>query len=138
MRFVASHLFFLKFQDVADRNPLCTEKIKLFKGYDSKHSKNQVFQLVFSCSFYLKKVSTFENIPYGGVTKFLIQVREDLPHPVNITVIPLGLNQDCVCEEDCCLSDAHFTHRRSLKLCSECGRALLGRRGEQRLFFLKS
>lgn len=48
------------------------------------------------------------------------------------------MNQDCVCEEGCCLSDAHFTHCRSLKLCCECGRGLQGRHGERRLFYLKS
>lgn len=134
--------FLLKFKEIADRSPLYTERIiELFKGCDSKDSKIQFFSLFSAFPSILKKYQPLHNVHYNIAVNVSDTVHS-IEHPVLATSsehyrLPLGMNQDCICEEGCCLSDAHFTHCRSLKLCSECGRGLQGRWGGAKALLFK-
>lgn len=94
-----------------------------------KKKNNQDFQFNFSCLFHLKIPFSICSMVQLLSFWYCSLCRTFAPSREHYRLSP-GMNQECICEEGCCLSDAHFTHCRNLKLCSECGRGLQRRQGE--------
>lgn len=91
-----------------------------------RKKKIKIFSFISAASSILKYLSV---MPYQLLSFWYCSLcRTSATSSEHYRLSP-GINQEGICEEGCCLSDAHFTHCRTLKLCSECGRGLQGRQG---------